>query len=129
MRGAAVSAPLAVQTYRNWLYEGNVSLVSSRRKLPRLWCTYSSVTFRGLHNPRSYTMKSNTTKQVNSLPRFRLAVMGKIQKGKKLVRVRRMKYVPAENYAAAAEAMAKVGPQLAKGMQGNVFAQIGAPLQ
>lgn len=76
-------------------------------------------------------MKANT-KQVtktNELPRFRLAVMGKIQKGKKLVRVRRMKYVPAASYEQAAEAMAKVGPQLAKGMVGNVFAQIAAPLQ
>lgn len=125
MRGAAVSAPHPVQTYRGWLYEGNVSLVSSHRKLPRLWRTYSSVTSRALHNSRSYTMKT----QANKLPRFRLCVMGKIQKGKKLVRVRRMKYVPAENYAQAAEAMTKIGPVLAKGMQGNVFAQIGAPLQ
>lgn len=75
--------------------------------------------------------KANTkssTVAVVRLPRFRACLLGTIAKGKKEVRVRRMKYIPAASYAAAADEFAKIGVSMAAGMKRVTFATIAAPL-
>ena len=69
-------------------------------------------------------MKAKVTTTTTKLPLFRLCVFGHNAKGQL---VRRMKSVPAADYDRAAEAMAKYGPELAKGLE-PTFAQIAAPL-
>lgn len=61
---------------------------------------------------------------------FRLIARGIVTKGRKEVRVRRVKHVRAASFEQAAEAMAKQGPAMIKGMKpSSVYLNVFAPVQ